>query len=98
MADDFFTPPPFKAHDGHERLRRDLRDMGLQDKGGVFSWRGLSVARVVMDGPNAINVALARLPARSPDWQNRTLHNSAELRDWLALVKKNLAIWSDRDD
>ncbi len=98
MTDDFFAPPPVKAHDGHERLRRDLREAGLQDKGGVFSWHGLAVARLAVDTPTTLNVALARHPARNPEWQNRTLRNSAELRDWLALVKKNLAEWNDRDD
>jgi hypothetical protein len=98
MAEDFFAPPPFKAHDGHERLRRELREAGLSDKGGVFERRGLPVARAVLDGPHAINVALAKLPARSPQWLNRTLHNSAELRDWLAQAKKHLAQWNDRDD
>jgi hypothetical protein len=96
--DDFFAPPPFKAHDGHERLRRELREAGLHDKGGVFEWRGLPVARAVLDGPHAINVALAKVPARSPQWLNRTLRNSAELRDWLAQTKKHLAQWSDRDE
>jgi hypothetical protein len=38
-------------------------------------------------------------PSRtSPEWQVRTLKSGADVRDYVAELKKKLATWSDRDD
>ncbi len=46
MSDDFgFAPPPFKADEALQRLKRDLRELGLSEREGVFERRGVAVAR-----------------------------------------------------
>ena len=50
-TDDFgFAPPPFKPEEALQRLRRDLRELGLSEREGVFERRGLAIARVRVDG------------------------------------------------
>ena len=41
-----FAPPPFNAEQALQRLKRDLRELGLAEREGVFEKRGLAVARV----------------------------------------------------
>ena len=97
MTDDFFAPPPFKADDALARLRRELREAGLNEREGVFERRGKAIARAALD-TDALSVAVVKKPARSPEWQARHLRSSADVRDFVALVKKNLLAWSDADD
>lgn len=99
MSDDSwgFAPPPFKPDEALARLKRDLREAGLAERGGVFERRGSAIARVAIDGAQ-IKAETVAQPARSPHWQVRMLKSSAELRDYVAELKKKLAGWSDRDD
>jgi len=93
-----FAPPPFKPDEALLRLRRDLREAGLSEREGTFERRGLSISRVVVDGA-ALKVDTVKRPSRtSPEWQARTLTSSADVRDYVAELKKKLATWSDRDD
>jgi len=93
-----FAPPPFKAEEALQRLRRDLRELGLTERAGVFEQRGLALARAeVADGH--IAAAVVHKPSRnSPAWQTRTLQSSAEVRDFTQHLKRQLAQWSDRDE
>ncbi len=51
MSDDSgFAPPPFKPDEALLRLKRELRELGLAEREGVFERRGLAVARVRVDG------------------------------------------------
>ena len=97
--DDFaFAPPPFKPDEALQRLRRDLRELGLSEREGVFEWRGLAIARVRIDGA-LLAAALVERPRRaSPSWQARALASSAALRDFTAEVKRALQQWGDRDE
>jgi hypothetical protein len=45
----------------------------------------------------ALNLALARRLARTPEWQPRSLRDSAQLRDLLAEVKKRLSAAADEE-
>lgn len=92
-----FAPPPFKADEALARLKRDLREAGLTERGGVFERRGMAIVRASVDGA-ALKVETVKQPARSPDWQVQTFKSSGELRDYVAALKKKLAGWSDRDD
>jgi hypothetical protein len=93
-----FAPPPFKPDEALLRLRRDLREAGLSEREGTFERRGLSISRVVVDGA-ALKADTVKRPSRtSPEWQARTLTSSADVRDYVAELKKKLAAWSDRDD
>ena len=98
MSDDFFAAPPFKADESLQRLQRDLRDLGLSAREGRWERKGISIARAAVDGA-AIKVAVVRRPSRnSPEWQERTLKSSADIRDFVADLKKKLAAWTDHDD
>jgi hypothetical protein len=93
-----FAPPPFQAEEALQRFRRDLRELGLTERAGVFEQRGLALARAeVADGH--IAAAVVRKPSRnSPEWQPRILKSSADVRDFTQHLKRQLAQWSDRDD
>ena len=96
--DEFFAAPPFKPDEALQRLRRDLRELGLAERAGVFERRGSAIAKAALDG-TAIAAAVVRKPTRgSPEWQPRTLRTGADVRDFVADLKKRLAAWSDRDD
>jgi len=97
--DDFaFAPPPFKPDEALQRLRKDLRELGLTEREGRFERRGLALAKAAIDGA-VLQVAVVKAPSRnSPEWQARALANGADLRAFVADLKKKLAAWGDRDD
>ena len=99
MSEDWgFAPPPFQPEAALAGLQRSLRELGLVARGGVFERRGTPIARAAVDGA-AIAAARVKRPSRgSPEWQNKTLRSSAEVRDFVADLKQQLAQWSDRDD
>lgn len=93
-----FAPPPFKPEEALQRLRRELREMGLTEREGVFERRGLRIARLEL-ADAAVQAAVVRRPSRSsPEWQSRSLKSGADVRDFAADLKKRLAQWSDTDD
>ncbi len=92
-----FAPPPFKPEEALQRLGRDLREAGLTERGGVFERRGTVIARIAVDGAS-LKAETVRQPARSPDWQARSLRSAADVRDYVNELRKKLAGWSERDD
>ncbi|HLO93654.1 MAG TPA: hypothetical protein VK195_05000 [Burkholderiaceae bacterium] len=92
-----FALPAFKPEEALQRLRRDLRELGLAEREGRFERRGAAIARAAVEG-EVLKVALVKRPARTPEWNDRTVKDSAQLRDFLALVKKSLSGWSDADE
>lgn len=97
-ATDGFAPPPFRPDDALQRLCRDLRELGLAEREGLFERRGTAIARVRVDG-DALAAARVKRPSRSsPEWQPRVLRSGADVRDFVADLKRQLAAWSDRDD
>ena len=99
MSDDFsFASPPFNPDDALQRLRRELGNLGLAERAGRFERSGTPIARAAVDGAT-LRAARVKRPSRtSPEWQERLLHSSADVRDFVADLKKQLAQWSDRDD
>ena len=98
MSDDFFAPPPFKPDDALAGLKRGLRELGLSERAGVFERRGSAIAKAAAEGLT-ISAAVVKEPSRSsPEWQAKTLKSSADVRDFVADLKRKLAGWSDRDD
>ena len=92
------APPPFKPDEALQRLRRDLRELGLSEREGRFERRGATIARAAVEGA-ALRAARVKKPSRSsPEWMERQLRSSADARDFVADLKKQLALWSDRDD
>ena len=93
-----FSLPPFKPDEALQTLKRDLRALGLTEREGRFERRGTPIARAAVDGA-VIKAARVKRPTRSsPEWLEKTLRSSADLRDFVADLKKQLAQWSDRDD
>ncbi|MEK0416764.1 MAG: hypothetical protein RI949_770 [Pseudomonadota bacterium] len=93
-----FAPPPFNADQALQRLKRDLRELGLAEREGVFEKRGLAVARLQLQD-NTLQAAVVDKPQRTgPRWQTQTLRDGAAVRDFTAALKRKLAQWSDSDD
>jgi hypothetical protein len=93
-----FALPPFNPDEAHEKLRRDLRALGLMEREGRFERSGQTLARAAVT-EGQLQVAMVKRPAKSsPEWQARTLTSSAGVRDFVAELKKRMAGWSDRDD
>ena len=98
MDDFVVAPPPFKPDAALIRLKKDLRELGLAEREGRFERRGVAIARAAVDGAT-IAAAVVRRPSRSsPEWQPKTLKSDADMRDFVAHVKRQLAAWGDRDD
>ena len=92
---DDFLPPPFKPADALVQLRRSLRDLRpLAERGEGFELNGMRVVELRSDA-SAITVRLARRAARTPDWDNLVLKNSADVRKCVDEVKKRLARWTE---
>ena len=97
--DDFsFALPAFKPDEALLKLKRELREAGLTEREGRFERRGTVIAKAVVDGA-LIQAGLVKRPSRSsPDWTLRPLKSAAEVRDFMADLKRKLAAWSDSDD
>jgi hypothetical protein len=92
-----FALPAFKPEEALLRLSRDLRELGLNEREGRWERRGLLIARLEVQ-THQIQAARVKRPSRSsPEWHNRTLKSSADVRDFVADLKKQLAQWSDDD-
>ncbi len=111
LSEDFsIAPPPFDATTGLQSLKRELRALGLSERGALFERRGTVIAKASLEpqlgastSPTApattINAARVQRPSRSsPQWQARSLRSSGDVRDFVADLKKQLALWGDRDD
>ncbi len=98
MSEDLFVVPPFKPDEALQRARRELRELGLTEREGRFDRRGVAIAKVSVDGA-ALKASIVKRPSRSsPEWTDKTLRDSAAVRDFVADLKQKLATWSDRDD
>jgi hypothetical protein len=99
MSDDLgFAPPPFQPDAALQTLRRELRALGLDERTGRFERRGMPIARAAVDGA-VLRAARVKRPSRSsPEWLDKALKNSADVRSFVADLKQQLVLWSDRDD
>ena len=96
--DDFgFALPAFKPDEALLKAKRDLRELGLTEREGRFERRGQSIAKIAVDGAT-LKASIVKRPGRSPEWTDKTLRDSAALRDFVADLKKKLASWSERDE
>jgi hypothetical protein len=93
-----FALPPFKPDEALHALRRELRALGLTERDGRFERRGTAIARAAVAGV-VLQAARVKRPTRSsPEWLGRDLKSSADLRHFVADLKKQLALWNDGDD
>ena len=100
MSDDVgFALPPFKPDEALQTLQRELRSLGLTERAGRFERRGTAIARAAVDGA-MLRAARVKRPSRnSPEWlDNKPLKTGADVRNFVADLKKQLALWSDSDD
>ena len=96
--DQDFAPPAFQPDQALSALQRELRALGLSECAGVFERRGSAIARVAADGAVLLAARVRRPSRTSPEWLRSTLADAAQVRHFLAELKKQLALWSDRDD
>ena len=66
-----------------QQLRRELRDLGLSERAGVFERKGQAIAKAAVDGA-LLQLALVKRPARTPEWVSKTVKDHAQLRDFVA--------------
>lgn len=93
--EDFFAPPPFKPDEALVQLKRTLRELRpLAERGNGFDLQGQRVIELGVDG-EALQARVAKRPARSPEWDTRTLKNSADVRQFTDEIKRRLGRWSD---
>jgi hypothetical protein len=97
MSEDFFAPPPFDPDEALQRAKRELRGLGLVEREGRFDRGAQAIVRIATDAA-ALKASVVKRPGRSPEWIEKTLRSSADLRDFVADLKKKLASWSDRDE
>lgn len=97
MSDDFFTPPPFKADDALQGLRRELRALRLTEREGHFELQGRPVVTLEVQA-GAITARTVKRSAQSPDWTSTTLRHAADVRRFTEELRRQLARWSERDD
>ena len=98
--DDFdgFALPPFKPDEALQTLQRELRALGLTERAGRFERRGTAIARAAVDGA-VLRAARVKRPSRnSPEWLDKPLKTGADVRSFVADLKRQLALWSDGDD
>jgi len=99
MSDDWgFAPPPFQPEAALAGLKRSLRELGLSERNSVFERRGQAIARVAVDGATLAAARVKRPSRSSPEWLPKTLRHAADVRDFVANLKQQLAQWSDSDD
>ena len=93
-----FSLPPFKPEEALLTLERGLRNLGLVEREGRFERRGSVIARAAVDGAT-LRAARVKRPSRSsPEWTEKPLRSAADVRDFIADLKKQLAQWSDSND
>ncbi|MEN9544093.1 MAG: hypothetical protein RLZZ598_926, partial [Pseudomonadota bacterium] len=88
--------PAWKAEDGLERLKRGLRDIRLLSERGAarFDWKGMLAIEAAVDG-KVIRVRIAKRPARTPEWETKTLSNGTDVQHWLEDARKRIVRWSE---
>jgi hypothetical protein len=92
-----FAAPPFRADEALSKLQRELRDLRLTERSGVWERKGVAIARLTPQ-TSSIQAERVKRPSRnSPEWQVRSLTSSAQVRDFVADLKTHLAQWSDDD-
>lgn len=104
---DFFALPPFKPDDALVQLRRQLKELKLQEQSGStphrFALKGVVVAELQVAAAGAdssrpaLVAAVVKRPLQRPEWVRQTLDSRDAVRKWLDALKRQLASWADED-
>lgn len=102
---DFFALPPFKADEALVQLRRQLKELKLQEQPGStphrFALKGvvvaeLQVAAATAEAPKpALAAAVVKRPLQRPEWVRQQLDSRDAVRKWFDALKRQVANWSD---
>lgn len=98
MSDDLggLAPPPFRAEDALQQLKRSLRDLKLAERGNGFELRGKRVLELKAEA-HQITARIARKLALTPEWDTRVLASTPDQRKLIDEIKKRLDRW-DREE
>ncbi|MDG0855983.1 hypothetical protein [Roseateles puraquae] len=97
MSDDTWdmAPPPFNADTALQTMKRFVRDQRvLTERGEGWMLGADLVLKLAADGA-AVQVQLARRPARTPEWDRFTLASATDLRRVQDEIKRRLTRWKD---
>lgn len=97
MSDDTWdmAPPPFNAEAALQTMKRFVRDQRvLAERGEGWMLGADLVLKLAADGA-AVQVQLARRPARAPEWDRFTLASATDLRRVQDEIKRRLTRWKD---
>ncbi|MCF8204535.1 MAG: hypothetical protein K9J82_05620 [Methylotenera sp.] len=97
MSDDTWdmAPPPFNAEAALQTMKRFVRDQRvLAERGEGWMLGADLVLKLAADGA-AVQVQLARRPARTPEWDRFTLASATDLRRVQDEIKRRLTRWKD---
>lgn len=89
------APPPFNAESALQTMRRFARDQRvLAERSEGWLLGADVVLKMTVDGA-AVQVQIARRPARTPEWDGFTLKSATELRKLQDEIKRRLTRWKD---
>ena len=97
MSDDPFAPPPFDPGNALASLRRTLRELRLDERGGAFELRARPVVRARPDA-GVLRLEIARRLSRTPEWDGFEVRDHAQLRRFVDELRKRMARWDDARD
>lgn len=85
--------PPFNAESTLQTLKRFARDQRvLQERGDGWLLGGDVVLKIAADG-QAINLRLAKRPARAPEWNTFAVKSAPDARKAQDEIKRRLLRW-----
>ena len=93
---DGFSLLPFDAAAALVQLRRQLRELKLDERGVQFLLKGRPVAELKA-GAGAIEARLVKRPAIAPEWAAHPLKSAADVRRFTDTVRLQLGRWSADD-
>ena len=95
--DDFFGSPAWNVREQLLNLKRQLRDLKLQERGELFELEAKTVVRLSVKEPH-IEVQLAKRPAMQPEWDRFALGSPPDVRRLLDETKKRVQRWTQGQD
>lgn len=97
MTDGWDISPPFNAEASLQTLKRYLRDQRvLVERADAWQLAGQPVLKLAIEA-GALQLQLARRPARTPEWERLVLASVVDVRRAQDEIRRRLARWQDDD-